>query len=116
MPPVTAKPFSETRKHRQVARHGVVSVVTLHHPFQPRPDERDRLMHLPAQLLLNHSELCPHPLCRRMPPDHKMASRVRATKVREPEERECFRLSLPSLPSSRRRKAPELDQPRFLRM
>src|SRR5260370_10104711 len=116
MPPLTANPFSEPRKHRQVARYGVVSVVTLHHPLQPRPDERDGLMHHPAQLLLYHSEFCPHPLCRRMPPDHKMASWVRATEVREPEERECFRLSLPSLPSVRRRKAPALDQPCLFRM
>jgi hypothetical protein len=36
--------------------------------------------------------------------------------MREPEERECFRLSLPSLPTIRRRKAPELDQPCLLRM
>jgi hypothetical protein len=58
----------------QVARYGVVSVATLHHSLQPRPDDCDGLMHHPAQLLLNHSELCPHPLCRRMPPDHKLAS------------------------------------------
>src|SRR5579862_9261817 len=116
MPPVTAKPFSESRKHRQVARHGVVLVVTLYHPLHPRSDERDGLMHHPAQLLLNQSELRPHPLRRRMPPDHKPAGRVRATEVREPEERECFRLSLPSLPSTGRGKAPEFDQSRFLRM
>src|SRR5579864_8197506 len=116
MPPVTAKPLTEPREHRQVTRHRVVLVVTLHHPFQPRPDERDGLMHHPAQLLVYHSELRPHPLGRRMPPDHKMACRVRATKVREPEEHECFRLPLPSLPSIRRRKAPELDQPCLFRM
>ena len=58
----------------------------------------------------------PHPLRRRVPPDHKMAFRVRATKVREPEERECFRFPLASLPPIRRRKASELDQPRLLRM
>src|SRR5271168_4748620 len=116
MPPVTAKPFSEPRKYRQVARYRVVLVVTLHHPFQPRSDDHYGLMHHPAQLLLNHSELCPHPLRRRMPPDHKTACRVRATEVREPEERECFRFPLSSLPSTGPSKAPEFDQSRFLRM
>src|ERR1700679_2195162 len=116
MPPVKGKPFSKPRKHRQVSRYRVVLVVTLHHTFQPRSGDHYGLMHHPAQFLLNHSELCPHPLCRRMPPDHKTACRVRATEVREPEERECFRLSLPSLPSFGRRKAPELDQPCLFRM
>src|SRR6202050_5887038 len=111
MPPVTTKPFSEPRKYRQVARNRVVLVVTLHHPFQPRSDERDRLMHHPAQLLLNNSELCPHPLCRRVPPDHKTACRVRATKVREPEERECCRFPLASLPPIGRRQTPEPAHP-----
>ena len=115
MPPVATKPFSEPRKCRQVTRNRVVLVVTLHHPFQPRPDERDRLMHHPAQLLLDNSELCPHPLRRRMPPDHKATSRVRVTEVYEPEERECFRLFSPSLPSLGRRKASELDQPCLFR-
>ena len=73
-------------------------------------------MHHPAQLLLNNSELCPHPLRRRMPPDHKATCRVRATEVHEPEERECFRLLLPSLPSIGRRKTSELNQPCLFRM
>src|SRR5579863_405560 len=116
MPPVTAKPFSKPRKYGQVARYCVVLVVTLHHPSQPRSDDHHGLMHHPAQLLLNYSELCPHPLRRRMPPDHKTACRVRATEVREPEERECCRFPLASLPPIGRRKTPELDQPRLVRL
>ena len=90
MPPGSAKPFSKSAQRVQVSRHGVVSIVSLDHPLQPRSDERHWLMHHPAQLQLNGYEFRPHPLRRRVPPDHKTACRVRATKVREPEERECF--------------------------
>jgi hypothetical protein len=44
--PVATKPFSESSERRQVARHRVVAVVAFHHPFQPRSDLRDRLVHL----------------------------------------------------------------------
>jgi hypothetical protein len=48
MPPVTAKLFAEPRKHRQVTRYSVVSVIAVHHPFQPRSDALHRLVHHPA--------------------------------------------------------------------
>ena len=73
-------------------------------------------MHHPAQIPLNQPQFCPRPLCRRKPPDHELVLRVRATEVREPEERECFRLPFLKLPPVGRRKAPELDQPRLLQM
>src|ERR1700753_3005622 len=38
MPPETAKPFSEARQHREVARHCVVAVIAVDHQFQPRSD------------------------------------------------------------------------------
>src|SRR5438045_2286219 len=93
----------------------MVSEVALHHAFQPRSDEHDRLMHLPTQLLLDGKELSPQSLHRSAPPDHKMTLRVPTTVVGEPEEREGFRLPLFAFSSIRRREASELDQPRLLR-
>ena len=61
-------------------------------------------------------EFRPHPLYQCASPDHKVAFRVRATVVREPEERECFRFPFAAFPAIRRRKASERDQPRLLRM
>src|SRR3954453_4612722 len=53
VPPVAAEPLSKTPQHSQVSRHGMITVIAVHHPFQPRSDLRHRLMHLPAQLLLD---------------------------------------------------------------
>ena len=94
----------------------MVTVITVRHPLQPRSDNRHWLVHLPAQLLLNGMEFRPHPLGHCAPPDHKVAFRVPATIVGEPEERECFRFSFAALPTIGRCKASESDQPCLLRM
>lgn len=94
----------------------MISVVSLHHAFQPRADEHNRLMYLPAQLLLDSQKLRSQSLCRCPPPDHKVAPQVPATIVGEPEKRESLRLSLTALLSIGRCEAPELDQSRLFRM
>ena len=114
-PPGATEPFSKSPEYGQVARNSMVSAVALHHAFQPRSDQHNRLMHLPAQLLLDGQELCPQSFCRCPPPDHKMALRVPTTIVGEPEKRESFRFSLSALPSIRPREASQLDQSRLLR-
>jgi len=114
--PISADSFSEATEYGQVARNRMVSVIALDHAFQPRSHEHNRLMHLPAQFLLDGKEFGPQPLRRGAPPDHKVAPRVPATEVREPEEREGLRLPFSALLSIRRREAPELDQSRLLRM
>jgi hypothetical protein len=50
----------------------MIAVVALHDPFQPLSHDAHRLMHLPAQLLLDGLELHPHPLGRRSPPYYKV--------------------------------------------
>src|SRR5215475_12431820 len=116
MPPVATDPFSESTEYSQVARNRMVAVIALHHAFQPRSDQHNRLMHPPAQLLLNGKEFCPQSLRRRPAPDHKVALRVPTTVVGEPEKREGFRLPFSALPSIGRREAPEFDQSRPLPM
>ena len=80
MPPVTAKPFSEPREHRQVSRHGVISVAPLATRF-------------------SHAPTC----------STEEAFQVRTAEVCEPEERECLRLSLASLPPIGRCEAPDVE-------
>ena len=48
MPPESAEPFSKSAQRVQISRHGVVLVISLHHPFQPRPNKRHRLVLLAA--------------------------------------------------------------------
>jgi hypothetical protein len=52
LPPQHAQTIPESPQHRDVTRHSVITVITFHDPFQPLAHDAHRLMHLPAQLLL----------------------------------------------------------------
>jgi len=77
---------SSVAQGSEVASLGSVNDIKLSeievNPFQPRTDIRHRLMHLPAQLLLDGMEFCPHSLYQCASPDHKVAFRVRAMLAR----------------------------------
>ena len=55
--------------------------------FSHSPTTRHRLMHLPAQLLLDCQQLRPHPLRRGSPPYDEMPLAVRPAIMREPQKR-----------------------------
>lgn len=94
----------------------MVAVIPVRHAFQPRPDVLDRLMHHPAQLLLNNTKFCPHPLGRRMPQTTKWPFVFVPQKCVNPRNVNVLRLPHASLSPIGRCETPEFDQPRFLRM
>src|ERR1019366_8228892 len=91
LPPQLTETVPESSQHRDVSRHSVVTVITFHDPLQPRAHDAHRLMHLPAQLLLQRQKLRPHPLRHGSTPYDKVTFRARPTVVGEPSKRERLR-------------------------
>src|SRR6266436_3102921 len=65
---------SESRQHRQVPGHSMVLVVSPQYAAQPFSDLGNRLMHPPAELLLEFSQFRPPSFAVRNAPDLEPAS------------------------------------------
>jgi hypothetical protein len=77
---------------------------------QPASLIRDRLVHSPAELLLNFFELGLHPIAAGSPSQHEAAPAGLATDEGKAEEGEGFWFAEPALSASVHREASELDQ------
>src|SRR5216683_2133199 len=107
---------AETGNRHAIARHGVVSAVSPHYARQPPSLLRDRLVPTLPELVLDLSQLGPHPLRDRNAPNPETPVPPHRADVREAEEveRPGFPLA-PRLPV-RGGEPPELDQPRLARV
>src|SRR5438874_6649708 len=94
-PPQPTKTSPENTELIEVARNGMVLVITRYNLSQPFTDRRDRLMHPVTQLCFDELQLCDNPLVRRLSPDDEgPVAPSTSTIVRETEEREGFGFSL----------------------
>src|SRR5436309_10526596 len=101
----------------EVARHGVIVEVALDHRSQPVPSLCNPLMPALAQLLPDCLQFAPQTLLDRLPPDFEPATLSGLpTDMRESQKIEGLGFALSSPLPVILRKAPKLDQPRFLRM
>src|SRR5690348_7324824 len=108
--------IAEDHERRPVGRHCVIVEVTVDDLMQPFPLDWDRLMHAPAQCLLDRLELGPQPIASSLAFDQELASPGFAADEREAQEVEGLRLAKPAPSAARRRIPSELDQPGLVRM
>jgi hypothetical protein len=116
VPPCPSDFVPEDHQCVPVGRHRVVVEVAFDHLPQPFPLRRDVLMHAPPQCLLDRLELAPHSIASGLPLDQELAPSRLAADEGEAQEVEDLRLAEPASLAVFRREAPELDQPRLLRM
>jgi len=116
-PPHSPQMMHENSQPIEVARNSMVLVIAQGDLSEPIADQRCRLMLSADQLCLDRMQLRHHPLLGRLAPDDKgpVAPSFPAV-VRETQEREGFRLSLPPLFPVPSGVPPELNQPRLVRV
>ena len=99
-----------------VAGHGVVGEVPSHHACQPPPLLRDGLMPASLELVVDLSQLRPHPLRDRDTPQPEAPVPGLPADVREAQKVERLRLAQTPRCRSLGGAPPELDQPRLVRV
>src|SRR5215475_4311163 len=107
-----AKHFEQTA----IAGHSIVPIVPQEHALQPGALLRDRPVHAPPQRIFDGLQLLTEPLHHRFAPDRKLPLPRGTAYMRKPEKVEGRRFALSPPPTSVRREAPKLDEPRLLRM
>src|SRR5882757_10253286 len=92
----------------------MVLVVTVEHAFQPSADLRHRIVHLPAELLLDFLQLLPPSVAVGDAPDFESPQTVLRADMLEAQKGERLRFAFPTfvpvLPGETR----EPDQPRLI--
>ena len=99
-----------------VHRHCMVGKVPSHHLCEPRPLNRDGLVHPLAQLLFDVPEFRPHAVCPAYTAQHERAAPRLAADVGKSQEGKGLRFAKTALPSSFSRVAAKFQQSRLVRM
>ena len=99
-----------------VHRHCTVCKVPSHHLCEPRPLNRDGLVHPLAQLLLDVHEFRPYTVRPAFTAQHERAAPRHAPNVGKFQEVKGLRFAKTALPSSFSRIAAKLQQPGLVRM
>ena len=106
----------ELRQRRAACGHRVIAKPSAKHPSKPPCCHHRVVMHAPTQLGLDGLEGPAHPLRDRFPAQTEAPIALRPAVVREAEEVERLRSTLPALPAVRSREPAELQQARLLRV
>jgi hypothetical protein len=104
------------RNRIDIAGHGVVREVTSHHACKPRTLRGDGLVPAKLELVIDRSELRPHPLRNRDAPEPEAPVPRLSAKMREAEKIDRLRPAEPTCRSPSGSVPPEFDQPRLVRM
>src|SRR6266566_134821 len=111
MVPVAGDLSPESFQPRQIAGDCMVLVIAVEHAFQPCPDLRYRIVHLPADLLLEFLQFLPPSVAVGYAPDFESPQSVLRTYMVEAQKGERLRFAhatfVPVLPGE----TPEPDQP-----
>ncbi len=114
--PVSDRLVAEGPDRFAVAGHGVVGEVPSHHACQPAPLLRDGEMPASQALVFDLGQLRPHPFRDRLTRQPEPPGAGLPADVREAEEVERLRLAQTPTSPVDGGEAPELDQPRLVRV
>ncbi len=116
MPPGTANLTAEALQPLEIAWDRVAVEVALHRTVQPWADLGDGFMPPPHQRGPDGCQRRPYAFLRREANDLEPTLTVSSTAMREPEEVERLRMTLPPLATVLSGESTKLDQPRLVRV
>ena len=111
MEPVAGDLLPETRQHRQISRDCMVLVVTVENAFQPSSNLRHRVVHPPAEFLLDFLQFLPPSVAVGNAPDFESPQTVLRADMLEAQKGERLRFPFPTFVPVLPGETPEPDQP-----